>query len=798
MTADLPKITYLPTAESSRLFARDAGASGAMPLPFQAAISRVAHAFSNGVPFEDLLQEIVISATRTLDAEIGLIRAISPDGANFVVTTAAGPAPLSIGGLIGSYSVISDDLAQSLPGSTMAIDLRSESQAARLPSNERWEFEHIGGRSLVITPLFARGQLVGRLDLVRTSSESFSMETRDLIAPFAAFAASALLEDQLSRASEESQVFERVIQLHQSVEQLADPETILQAVVELIVREPGCARCYAMLWNSERGEFVPTAVAGLEAHLVDILKLISLSPQLVPAFDQMVHSSRPLVIADATKSTLLPASLVRALGIRAAMIVPLRGRRHQTTGVLLLDQNQEGVQFTDSQIAMMAGMAQHLSTLIENAILFEEIRTSSDSLATINEIAIQLALLTDEESLFRQLYHQVTSVLDAGRFGMGLLANDGRSMDLRLAVDGNLVVGPRRFPLGDDPLSVVARSGRAELVGNRSGGDTRDWLPGAEPEEPSHSHLTVPVTVGRNVIGALSIQSTFRNAYGPRDRDLLAAVALHTGIAIENARLYRMVQSRGDRRAVVLDQVIHRQERERKELVDDIHNDTLQTLAACLYRLDQVQAALGQLDKPPPTLSAIDEIRDRLSGNIDRLRQRIFALRPATLDRLGLEPALRELVAQVGRKRELRAELEIDLRSRLTPADETLVYRIVQEAIDYLSARDTTAVEVAVHERDTDVDITIHIDGGDDVVTDTDDAGDTTDVTLLALIERAELSGGHVRFSRRTEGGAVMLISLPGHRRDDPDSVAVSEHGTTDARPPSWDDVTDGGQGANG
>jgi GAF domain-containing protein len=770
MSSELPKITLMPAAKPSRLFSRDGSDDDSPPLPFQVAINRVAHAVSNATPFDELLQEIVVAATRTLGADIGLIRSLTPDGTNFVVAAASGPAPLSIGGLVGSYSVVSEDVRGCQPGGTLLIDLRSEHQSARLTSNERWELEHIGGRYLLAVPLFSSGELVGRLDLIRTATEPFSSETRSLALPFAAFVASTLQNRQIRLANEDSRVFQTVIRLHQSVEQLADPETILQAVVELVVREPGCARCYAMLWNSERSEFVPTAVAGLEPHLVDILKLIALSPQVVPAFDQMVHSSRPLVIADATRSTLLPASLVRALGIRAAMIVPLRGRRHQTTGVLLLDHNEEGVYFSERQVSMMAGMAQHLSTLIENAILFEELRTSSDSMSIINEVAIQLAMLTDEDSLFRQLYYQVASVVDASRFAMGLLTGDGHALDLRIAVDGDVLPGPQRVPLGDDPLSAVAVSGRTELLGNRTGADTREWLPGDTPGEESNSHLTVPIRVGRNVIGALSIQSAFRNAYGPRDKELLTAVALHTGIAIENARLYRIVQHRGDRRAAVLDQVMYRQEVERKELVDDIHDDTLQTLAACLYRLDQAARAVEKLDQQDPVLGQISDVRESLSENIDRLRQRIFALRPATLDRLGLEPALRELLAIVRREHAVDTELQIDLPDRLASSDETLVYRLVQEAIEHVTDGESAPAHIAVTVREhlNNVLISILDDGKhpvDSRATGDEDATDGDDVSLLALIERADLAGGHVRVSRRSAGGSMMQIMLPGRRR---------------------------------
>lgn len=776
MTPDRSKITILPTGatspagtgeDTSRLFGRRAELATQLPLPYQAAISRVAHAVVADTGFDDLLNEIVLSAIRALDAEIGLIRGISDDGANFVVLNAFGPAPLSIGGMIGSYSIVTEQVRDCDPGESIAIDLRSDSQASALPSNERWDLDHIGGRFLLIVPLYSGGQLVGRLDLVRTSSAPFSVETRSQALPFAAYAANALLDRQLRRASDERQVYQTVVRLHESVEQLADPETILQAVVELIIREPGCARCYAMLWHPDRGEFVPTAVAGLEPHLVDILKLIALSPQVVPAFDQMVHSSRPLVIADATRSTLLPASLVRALGIRAAMIVPLRGRRHQTIGVLLLDQDTEGIQFSERQVSMMAGMAQHLSTVIENAILFEEVRTSSDSMAIINEIAIQLAMLTDEESLFRHLYYQVASVLDASRFALGLIAPDQHAIDARVAVDGEILDGPVRMPIGDDPLSVVITNGRVELAGIRSGDDGTVWLPGGEPEDRSHSHLTVPITVGRNVVGAVTVQSTFRNAYGPREKELLGAIALHTGIAIENARLYRLVQSRGNRRAVVLDEVIHRQEIERKELVDDIHDDTLQTLAACLFRLDQTRTAVQSGGDNEPALDQINQIRHELANNMDRLRRRIFDLRPSTLDRLGLEPALRELLGRIRREHDVETNLEVSLSGRLAADDETLVYRIIQEAVDYISNRDGIGeLSVDIRETGTQVLVKIVDDADHDPRRSSGSQSDDADISLLALMERADLAGGRLRIARRAGRGSVMQITLPGRDRE--------------------------------
>ena len=714
-----------------------------------------------------MLHEIASAAGQVLESEIVLIREVAVDNANFIVQVAVGPAPLSTGGLVGAYSVITDHIRSMSVGDSVTVNLLADTTQTILSTNEVWAFQQLGAQHALLVPLYANGLLIGRLDVVRSRNMPFNAHTIALSQLIGTYAAQALHTHRLEQAAEESQVFQTVLGLHQSIEHLADPRTILQAVAELVVREPGCARCYAMLWNDERNEFVPTAVAGLEPQMVDMLKLITLSPQVVPAFDQMMHSSRPLVVADATKSTLLPQSLVRALGIRAAMIVPLRGRHQQTIGFLLVDQNEEGVYFNEHQITVMAGMARHLSAMIENAILYDKAVTSSNSLSVINEIGIQLAMLTDEPSLFRQLHYHVASAVDASYFALGLLTDDRSAIEIWQAVDGEIDRAAAQVPPGDDLLSRVTTTGRPVLSGARSNDDTARWPIDYPGEDAIHSRMTVPITVGRNVIGALSVHSPYRHAYGPQELELLSAIALHTGVAIENARLYRFTQARGQRRAVVLDAVMNRHELERKELVDDIHENTLQALAACLFRLDRAQETAAELDTHQDMIETLTEVREELSSNIDGLRKRIFELRPATLDILGLEPALREYLKGLERDYGLQTHLQASLPQRLMPEHETVVYRIVQEAIAHIQVRGQ-ATQIAVRLRGEGGAVSVAVQANTSLTTahDTDETTSAVpDIGLLALIERTELAGGDLRIGRSPDGRSVMHITVPAATR---------------------------------
>ncbi|MEZ4572723.1 MAG: GAF domain-containing protein [Thermomicrobiales bacterium] len=703
--------------------------------------------------------EAANAAIAMLDADIAVIRTLSPDEQSFVVTSAAGPSPVMTQGLLGTYTPVTSALEHVRAGHGLAVELLDGPRSDYLVANEYWMFEQLGVSRALIVPLFAGGRLVGRFDIARTSDQPFTSDCEGKAGLLASVVASALNVERLTAESRDATVHRAIFGLYQQIEHLADPRTILQAAVELTRREPGCDRSYAMLWNDDRREFMPIAVSGIEPQLVEMLKMISLSPQVVPAIDRMMHSGETIIVDDAATSTMMPRSLVEALGTQAAMFVPLRGRRHRTLGFMLLDYNSHGARFSEADERVMAGMAQPLSTMIENAMLYEDVVASSDSLAVINEIGIQLAMLTDEESLFRQLHHQVGSVVDGTYFALGLLDEDRQEFDLRVAADGEFERYKTHFSPGSDAIARAIQLGRPSIHGSRESAAPDQWAARIEGSKLCHSQMTVPVTVGRNVVGAMTVRTPFRHAYGPHDLSVFGAIAVHTGVALENARLYRIVQERGDRRAAVLDQVFQEQETERKELVDDIHDNTLQTLAACLYSLDNAHRLIEENKDTGELVSQIESVRNQLETNIDRLRKRIFAVRPATLDVLGLKPALNELIDALQEQSDVQVNLDVRLPGRLATAVETAVYRLIQAALSIHMVPGRSGIITArVRSNTSHVVITVNDFQGRPT---TNDVDDETDIAMLALIERTELLGGSIRRSGSGGSGSSLQITLP-------------------------------------
>src|SRR5438270_3320442 len=71
---------------------------------------------------------------------------------------------------------------------------------------------------------------------------------------------------------------------------------------------------------------------------------------------------------------------------------------------------------------------------------------------------------------------------------------------------------------------------------------------------PCRSYLGVPILLGAEAIGVISVQSTEAEArFAGADVDLLSTLAANVGVAINNARLYREAGRRADEMAALAD-----------------------------------------------------------------------------------------------------------------------------------------------------------------------------------------------------------------------------------------------------
>jgi signal transduction histidine kinase len=215
-----------------------------------------------------------------------------------------------------------------------------------------------------------------------------------------------------------------------------------------------------------------------------------------------------------------------------------------------------------------------------------------------------------------------------------------------------------------------------------------------------------------------------------------------------------------DRRSL-LRQLVTAQEDERRRLAANLHDDTIQALAAALLHLDVLEARVdravrdlgdGGRDAWDAVRSSATRVRQNVEHGLQSARTFLFDLRPPVLDEAGLETALQRQLDRVAEQNDCAVELRWAVAERLDPDRETILFRAVQEAL----------ANVVKHAHAAKVAIRAWRDGGMVVVEVADDGSGFDPVEALAWA-----STGHLGLRFMTErvegaGGSLCIDAMPG------------------------------------
>jgi len=242
----------------------------------------------------------------------------------------------------------------------------------------------------------------------------------------------------------------------------------------------------------------------------------------------------------------------------------------------------------------------------------------------------------------------------------------------------------------------------------------------------------------------------------PTDEGLLVIAAVRdvTDRKLAEKQLARS-QEVAERRRLVA-HLVHAQEEERRKIAADIHDDSIQAMTAASLRLQQLRKHITT----EPQQEVINRLDEAVRESITRLRRLMFDLRPPTLDRTGVGPAVRELLDRIS------AEIDIDytLDDRLTkePSNDLRIelYRITQEALTNIR-KHAGAHQVKVELRQVEQGYQVHIadDGiGFDVAA---RSGQPGHLGLVAMRERATVAGGWWTLDSKPGRGTMVDFWLP-------------------------------------
>lgn len=343
--------------------------------------------------------------------------------------------------------------------------------------------------------------------------------------------------------------------------------------------------------------------------------------------------------------------------------------------------------------------------------------------------------------VLRRIVEEACELVEARYGALGVLSEDGNTLDqlvtAGLSPEEELAIGTR--PTGQGVLGTVVADDKPVRLRDVTASPDSIGVPEHHPA--MSSFLGVPIRVHGEVYGTLYLTNKEgAKEFTEDDEELVVALAMAAGIAIENARLHELVRDR----ALTED---------RDRIARDLHDSVIQRLFAIGLSLQ----GTARLVERPEAVMRIGEAIDKLDDTIRELRKAIFDIE-LTINKQGLHPKVLDLV------HELRPVLGLHPQVSFTgPVDTKVTGSLAEEVLAVLREALTN---VGKHAHASQVVVTVA--AGDElrlVVADDGDgmdaASDASGLGLKNIRQRAERLGGSVELGRSREGGTRITWHVP-------------------------------------
>lgn len=323
----------------------------------------------------------------------------------------------------------------------------------------------------------------------------------------------------------------------------------------------------------------------------------------------------------------------------------------------------------------------------------------------------------------------------------------------------------------DSTLATALTSGRPSTRDSVAG-----QLQGASPTEGESLLLSltaldllVPLVAGGALQGILGLGAKIsEDAWTADDQHVLAILGRQAGAALHALHLLEAVQAGRDEVAQAHRRLLIQQDHQLRQLARELHDGPIQQLLGIGYQLAAVEDrenGPGAAPVPPGLQRTV--IRREVLAAADQLRAVVGQLRPAGLDELGLEAALRDYVVQL--KRTIppngpRVQLQADLKMVSLPSEIALcLYRVAQEGLrNALHHAGATNVAIRLYAENGAVRLIVSDNGRGFVAPERlSEFAHAGHYGLLGMQERVAWAGGHLQILSQAPGGTAITVVLP-------------------------------------
>ena len=434
--------------------------------------------------------------------------------------------------------------------------------------------------------------------------------------------------------------------------------------------------------------------------------------------------------------------------IEEQTITPVRADHGQVTHFIAIKQDVTKRKQAEEQLERHNVELQIISTAERNQ------RQFSDALV---EAAINLNKSLKLNEVLSLILEQIRGVisyqfadivfLEGDSFYVASYQGDFEWLANPLDVENRFLVD--EFPILDE----MRKSGKPALLLDLQ--QEPDWVT-LKGFEWVRSFLSAPLLVENKVIGFVNLFGDQPRFFTQEMSNRLVAFAAHAAVAIQNAWLFEQVQASTERLQSLSRRLVEIQENERLYISRELHDEAGQVLTSLLVDLRLLEKNAAQ---PDAILKIVAQMERSLNGVIENLHRMAMALRPASLDHVGLVAALRQHIDAVREKHGIDATFRSGgVMERLPANVETVLYRTVQEALtNVIRHARATRVDVVLTVRDNKLIVLVEDDG---VGFDPNNVSSDDHLGLFGIRERTEMIGGTLVIESEPGKGTTIMLEV--------------------------------------
>ncbi|HSL31384.1 MAG TPA: GAF domain-containing protein [Anaerolineales bacterium] len=417
-------------------------------------------------------------------------------------------------------------------------------------------------RTMLVTPLLRENEVIGSIMIRRQEVNPFTEKQIALLKVFA---------DQAAIAIENVRLFNETKRLLKETEQRAAELQLINSVQQGLASKLDMQSIYDLVGDTLLGIFDSSDIGihiydeGMDSISSPYMSYLGehfTSPSAgwrplskAPLRQYLIQLGKPLMINFdfeqwASKFQTYPPEGMEWPKSCASTPIIIDNR---LTGIILLNKYDADNGYTESDLQLLSTLASSMGVALENARLFNETQRllreteqRAAELAIINSVQEGLASKLEIRAIYELIGEKIREIFHADTTYINTYDPAKQAVYSQYYADkGQRIIRTEPLPLGEGLYTKVIQTRQPVITGTRDQQLRLGVTPASSPkneQDLNQSYLGVPILLGNQVTGVVSVQSYQQNAYSESDIRLLQTLANSMSVALENARLFNETQ----------------------------------------------------------------------------------------------------------------------------------------------------------------------------------------------------------------------------------------------------------------